>query len=594
MALASGANFAGYVVARRLGSGATGAVYLVQDPRSARWVTLKVLSLAMSMDSDFRQRFLTETATTANLYHPHIVEVYDRGEFEGQLWIAMEYVEGRNAAQLMADRFPAVSPAGEVLAIVTAVADALDHAHQRGLLHRDVKPANILLTRRGEGEQRILLADFGIARQLGEAPGGTGTNVPVGTVGYAAPEQLMGADIDGRADQYALAATAFHLLTGAPPVVHSNPVAALSQLLNGAPPRLSEQRPELARLDGVFSRALAKRPADRFESCRAFAGAANEQAGVSIGDRSPEAVLVADYPAYAWPDVDEIPGTESARETVSDARPGRPGTRLHSAAAALARRLDNFSTGRTVPAALAGQARAVSPKRRRPRKILLGAAAVVLLVGLLGAGFVIGRKTDKTATQAVPATTSASAAAGAPTASTAVAAPIPLDGTYRLEVQRTKQTFDYTPDPQPPDVNTWWAFRSSCTPSSCTAAGMLLDDNDHARAKSPGGEPLVLDFLDGRWLSRPEKAPFPCIGPNGAGGMDATTLVLSLRPRPQGDFVGEETVAVQTNACGQRSAVMRIPAVLSRSGDASPAVAVPDPATLTDTPTPPTTSGPHR
>ena len=143
MALASGADFAGYRVARRLGSGVTGEVYLALDPRSARWVALKVLSLQMSSGSEFRQRFLSETPIAANLYHPHIVEVHARGEFEGQLWVAMDYVEGTSAAQLMAERFPAVSPAGEVLAIITNVASALDHAHERGLLHRDVKPANI-------------------------------------------------------------------------------------------------------------------------------------------------------------------------------------------------------------------------------------------------------------------------------------------------------------------------------------------------------------------------------------------------------------------------------------------------------------------
>ena len=174
MALASGAAFAGYTVARRLGSGVTGDVYLVQDPRSARWQALKVLSLALSADSRIPPAISAETPTLANLYHPHIVEVHDRGEFDGQLWIAMDYVDGSNAAQLMKDRFPAVSPAGEVLAIVSAVADALDHAHQRGLLHRDVKPANILLTGRGEGEQRILLSDFGIARQLGDHSGVVG------------------------------------------------------------------------------------------------------------------------------------------------------------------------------------------------------------------------------------------------------------------------------------------------------------------------------------------------------------------------------------------------------------------------------------
>jgi serine/threonine protein kinase, bacterial len=612
MALASGATFAGYTVARRLGSGVTGEVYLVQDPRSARWMALKVLSLALSTDSDFRQRFLLETITTANLYHPHIVEVYARGEFEGQLWVAMDYVEGGNAAQLMADRFPAVSPVSEVLAIVTAVAGALDYAHERGLLHRDVKPANIVLTSRGEGEQRILLADFGVARPLGNPVGSAWGSVPAGTVGYAAPETLMGADIDGRADQYALAATAFHLLTGAPPVENTDPAAAVDQLVNSAPPRLSDQRPELAHLDGVFSRALARRPAERFDSCGQFADAANEAAGVSIGDRSPEAVFVVDYPAYAGPDLDDIPRTESARETLSDVRPARPGTTLQSAAAALARRLDNFSTRGKAPPKVAGPP---LPTRRGPRKILVGTAAVALLAGLLALAFVIGRKTDTTtSTQAANPPSSASApAAVPPPPSTPSGPPAPLDGTYRIEVQRSKQTFDYTPDPQPPNVNTWWAFRSSCTPSSCSAAAIQLDDNDHTQPKSPGGgRPIVMQFTDGQWQSQQDTVQFPCVGPNGVAQTQATTQVLMLRPEPQGDLVGEMDVTVQSNECGQRNSVVRVPAVATRSGDTPNGVYVPDPVTIggapgasgppitpgapaTDTPTSTTApSGPHR
>jgi serine/threonine-protein kinase len=549
MALASGATFAGYLVARRLGSGGTVAVYLVQDPRSSRWRALKVLSPELSTDGEFRRRFLSETPIATNLYHPNIVEVRDRGEFEGQLYIAMEYVEGSNAARLMADRFPAVSPVGEVLAMVTAIADALDYAHERGLLHRDVKPANILLTGRGEGEQRILLTDFGIARRPG-------------TIGYAAPEQP--GDINGRADQYALAATAFHLLAGAPPA------------LDAAPPRLSDQRPELACLDGVFSRALARSPVDRFDTCRDFAEAANERAGIS-GDRSPEAVLVAEYPAYAGPETNDIVR-----------KPEAHGAALRSAAAPLARCLDDVSRPPAVDA----------PSRRRPRKVVVGAAAVGLVVGLLAVGFVIGRKTDTTTARAARPTTSASAAPGAPTASTPVAAPIPLDGTYRLEVQRTRQTFNYTPDPQPPDVDTWWAFRSSCAPTSCTGIGTLLDDNDHTQAKSPGGEAVVLDFRDGRWLSRPEKSTFPCIGPSGAEAMHATTQVLSLRPSPQGEFVGEMTVTVQSNECDQLGAVVRAPAVVTRSGEVPPDVTLPDPAVVPavpDDPAAPTTvpSAPH-
>lgn len=292
MALASGVTFAGYTVVRMLGCSAMGEVYLVQHPGFPGWQALKVLSPAMAADDEFRRRFQRETEVAARLFHPHILEVHDRGEFDGQLWIAMDYVDGIDATQHMADRFPAVLPVGEVLAIVTAVAGALDYAHQRGLLHRDVNPANVVLTSQSAGDQRILLADFGIASQPS----------------YPAPELSAGADVDGRADQYALALTAIHLFAGAPPVdrSHTGPLQ---------PPKLSAFRPDLARLDGVLSRVLATAPADRFGSCREFADAMNEQAGVAIADQSSggvdasevtaaagEEAYVVDYPAYGWPE----------------------------------------------------------------------------------------------------------------------------------------------------------------------------------------------------------------------------------------------------------------------------------------------------
>ena len=130
----------------------------------------------------------------------------------------MDYVDGTDAGRLLRERYPNGMPKDEVVDIVTAVAEALDYAHERGLLHRDVKPANILLSHPESGDQRILLADFGIARWANDISGLTATNMTVGTLSYAAPEQLMGGQLDGRADQYALAATAFHLLTGAPAV----------------------------------------------------------------------------------------------------------------------------------------------------------------------------------------------------------------------------------------------------------------------------------------------------------------------------------------------------------------------------------------
>src|SRR5580693_2448264 len=178
----------------------------------------------------------------------------------------------------MRDRSRGGMADGDVCAIVTAVASALDYAHARGLLHRDVKPANILLTHPDEEDHRILLADFGVARQLADISGITETNVAVGTVAYAAPEQLVGSNLDGRADQYALAASAFHLLTGAPPFSNPNPVAVIGQHLHAAPPRLSDYRPDLADLDDVFFKALAKDPSDRFDRCRDFAAAFAEKA----------------------------------------------------------------------------------------------------------------------------------------------------------------------------------------------------------------------------------------------------------------------------------------------------------------------------
>jgi serine/threonine-protein kinase len=279
MPLADGATFAGYTVVRLLGAGGMGEVYLAQHPRLPRRDALKVLPASVSADSEYRERFDREADIAATLWHPHIVGVHDRGEFDGQLWISMDYVEGTDAARLLRERYPDGMAKGEVAEIISAVADALDYAHQRDLLHRDVKPANILLANPEASDQRILLADFGIARWVNDISGLTATNMTVGTVSYAAPEQLMGERIDGRADQYALAATAFHLLTGSPPFQHSNPAVVISQHLSAAPPTIGEQRPELAGLDPVLAKALAKSPADRFERCADFARALAHQLG---------------------------------------------------------------------------------------------------------------------------------------------------------------------------------------------------------------------------------------------------------------------------------------------------------------------------
>jgi serine/threonine protein kinase len=266
-----------------------GEVYLAQHPRLPRRDALKVLPREWSDDAEYRSRFNREADLASTLWHPHIVGVHDRGEFDGQLWIAMDFIDGQDNGRLLADKYPAGMPVDEVARIVTAVAAALDYAHKKGLLHRDVKPANIMLTSDDDGEQRTLLADFGIARNIDDISGLTATNMTVGTVAYAAPEQLMGEDIDGRADQYALAATAYHLLTGSHLFPHSNPAVVISRHLNAEPPMLSDTRPELANLDPVVLAALSKNPGDRFAKCSEFARAFAERASAA-GPSTPAAL----------------------------------------------------------------------------------------------------------------------------------------------------------------------------------------------------------------------------------------------------------------------------------------------------------------
>lgn len=301
MPLREGEVIAGYTIVRSLGAGGMGEVYLGRHPRLPRNDALKVLSTAVSADDEYRQRFLREAEIAATLWHPHIVAVHDRGDHDGRLWIAMDYVEGTDAAQLLAQQYPNGMPPDVVVRIITAVAQALDYAHQRGLFHRDVKPANILIADPGSPHERVLLADFGIARRADDASGLTGTNMTVGTVAYAAPEQLLGQPLDGRADQYALAATAYQLLTGRQLFVHSNPAVVISSHLTADPPPIGVVRPELSSLGPVFDRSLAKSPDDRFETCVDFARALDHHIGTDDAAAPTMASRAAALPRRAQP-----------------------------------------------------------------------------------------------------------------------------------------------------------------------------------------------------------------------------------------------------------------------------------------------------
>ena len=296
MPLADGQDFAGYTIERILGSGGMGEVYLAKHPRLPRRDALKVLGTAVSSDEEYHQRFNLEAEMVSTLRHPHIVTIYDRGDFEGQLWIAMEFVDGTDAFRLLADEYPKGIPAAEVVRIATGIAEALDYAHGHQVLHRDIKPANILLGLHAAGEDRVLLADFGVARWMGKPNNLTGVDMTVGTVNYAAPEQLKGEEIDGRADQYALAATTYHLLTGEAPFANSNQAIVIGQHLTSPPPTIG--RDDLVRFGPAFTRALAKKPEDRFDTCQDFARALQE--ALAGANKSAPGVPAPDVPA---PDV---------------------------------------------------------------------------------------------------------------------------------------------------------------------------------------------------------------------------------------------------------------------------------------------------
>ncbi|OBF48805.1 serine/threonine-protein kinase [Mycolicibacterium monacense] len=319
MPLADGANFAGYTIERLLGTGGMGEVYLVRHPRLPKREALKILHESVSADPDYRRRFAREADLAAALWHPHIVAIHDRGERDGQLWITMDYVDGTDAAGLMRNRYPLGMPLQEVFEIVTAIADALDYAHESLLLHRDVKPANILVTTPRTGARRIMLSDFGIARATGDANGLTATNMAVGSVAYAAPEQLTGKTLDGRADQYALACTAFHLLSGAPPFVDSNAAVVISNHLSSQVPRLGDTRPDLGAIDDVLAKALAKEPHQRFTTCREFAAALTQGgSGTAAYDDATQYA----FPAFApsSPTIDRqqvVPDRDSKEITIS-------------------------------------------------------------------------------------------------------------------------------------------------------------------------------------------------------------------------------------------------------------------------------------
>jgi len=250
-----------------------GVVYLAEQTGPHRQVALKLLVDPATASQGFRERFLRESELAAAIDHPNVLPVYDAGETDGVLWIAMRYVDGIDLAALLATDGPLA--AEQALAIGGQVAGALDAAHAHGLVHRDVKPGNVLLAMDGGAVAHAYLADFGLTKRIGGARGLTVSGQVLGTIDYVAPEQVEGGPVDGLADQYALGCVLFECLTGVVPFRRDSELAVLWAHVHDPPPRISEHRPDLpAGLDAVIGRALAKAPGDRYPSCGALIAAA--------------------------------------------------------------------------------------------------------------------------------------------------------------------------------------------------------------------------------------------------------------------------------------------------------------------------------
>ncbi|HVP03390.1 MAG TPA: protein kinase [Solirubrobacteraceae bacterium] len=272
----SGQVVATYEVGRCIGRGGMGEVHLARDERLGRPVALKLLAPPLAADTLFRERLLRESRLAASLDHPNVIPVYEAGEDGGRLFIAMRFVDGPDLRSVLRE-VGALEPA-RALDLAAQVASALDAAHRRGLVHRDVKPSNVLLDQQDRREHAYL-ADFGLTRSASDEDPADGQLM--GTIDYVAPEQVRGGEVDGRADQYALGCLLFECLTGTVPFPAQSDVAAIFAHLEEPPPSASARAPGLApAVDVVLARGMAKNPADRFPTCSDLVDAARAALGI--------------------------------------------------------------------------------------------------------------------------------------------------------------------------------------------------------------------------------------------------------------------------------------------------------------------------
>ena len=289
----AGSLLAGYRLEAQIGAGGMAVVFRARDERLGRLVALKILAPGLAEDQEFRRRFIAESRAAAKVEDPHIIPVHEAGEADGVLFIAMRFVAGGDLRRVL-EREGALAP-GRAVEFISPVASALDAAHRAGLVHRDVKPANILVDASPDRPDHVYLSDFGVSK--GAMSSASLTGQFLGTPNYSAPEQIQGLAVDGRADQYALACVAYQLLSGEVPFERDQDMAVLYAHVSQPPPSLGARRPDLpSAADRVLARAMAKAPENRYGCCRDFADALREALGLSPY-HSPQPRVYARLPA---------------------------------------------------------------------------------------------------------------------------------------------------------------------------------------------------------------------------------------------------------------------------------------------------------
>jgi serine/threonine protein kinase len=391
----AGLDVAGYRVDREIGRGGTAVVYRARDERLGRLVALKILTPELGDDETFLHWSIQQFRSVAAVRNPHIIPVFEAGQVDGMLFVAMRYVPSGDARSLA--RREGSLPPGRIAVIIWQAASALDAMHAAGLLHGDVKPTNMLVDAASGWPDRVYLSDFGLSRGTVSVAGPSRAGLSLNTLACIAPELIEGDRADGRADQYALAAAAFELFTGWPPFRPDDAATLLHAHVTEPPPRLTAHRPELpSAVDAVLVRALAKDPDHRYPSCGEFAGALAEALGLRPPGPGPDPdqqadtgpIPLADQPAaiqtrsayLAGPGVAPTADAPGSTE-VSPPAPGAP------------------SAGAPSPGAPASGAPASGPPgggeepwlvRRRPRtRVPLAGVVIGLVVLLVVAGVVV-------------------------------------------------------------------------------------------------------------------------------------------------------------------------------------------------------------